>query len=222
MQRLFDIIFSGLALIMLAPLLVPIMVILRFTGEGEIFYQQQRVGVRGECFSLLKFATMLKDSPNIGAGEITLKDDARVLPFGKFLRKTKLNELPQLINIMKGDLSIVGPRPMVPDTFADYPEKAQQAICSVRPGLTGVGSVIFRDEERFLDNRQDPHRFYRETIIPYKASLEEWYIHNKSLRVYFEAIFLTAWVIAFPSSLLPWQVWKTLPEAPDEIRQYMM
>lgn len=217
MQRFFDIVFSALALIGVAPLLLPIVVILRFTGECEVFYKQQRVGIRGEYFYLLKFATMLKESPHIGAGEITVKHDPRVLPFGRILRKTKLNELPQLINILVGDLSIVGPRPMVPNTFADYPERAQETLTTVRPGLTGVGSVIFRDEERFLDERDDPRRFYKEAIIPYKAKLEEWYIQHQSLQIYFEAIFLTAWVIVFPNSQLPWRLWADLPRPPAEI-----
>jgi lipopolysaccharide/colanic/teichoic acid biosynthesis glycosyltransferase len=118
MKRFLDVVLSFLALMVLAPFLLPVVAILRFTGEGEIFYIQERVGRGGNSFGLYKFATMLKNSPNIGAGEITVQGDSRVLPFGKLLRKTKLNELPQLWNIFIGDMSIVGPRPMVPSTFA--------------------------------------------------------------------------------------------------------
>lgn len=221
MQRFFDIAFSGLALIVLGPLLLPIVVILRLTGEGEVFYKQQRVGIGGENFGLLKFATMLKDSPSIGAGEITVKGDPRILPFGHFLRKTKLNELPQLINILEGDISVVGPRPMVPSTFAHYDSEAQEKLCTVRPGLTGIGSVIFRDEERFLDGLDDPFAFYRDVIIPYKTQLELWYVRNRSLGTYFLLIFLTAWVIPFPGSKLPRKVFPDLPVPPEEIREYM-
>ena len=217
MQRFFDVLFSGLALIVLAPLLLPVMLALRLTGEGEVFYIQQRVGRYGELFGLYKFATMLKESPNIGPGEITVRNDPRILPFGQFLRKTKLNELPQLINILKGDISVVGPRPMVPSTFAHYEENARKELETVRPGLTGIGSIIFRDEERFLDSSEDPHRFYRETIIPYKTEIERWYIQNQSLKLYFKAIFLTAWVVLFPHSTLPRRVLKGLPEAPPEL-----
>ena len=96
MQRFFDILLSGFGLLLLAPLFLPLVLILRFTGEGEIFYKQERVGKDGQTFKILKFATMLKDSPNIGAGTLTMKDDPRVLPFGKLLRKTKINELPQI------------------------------------------------------------------------------------------------------------------------------
>jgi lipopolysaccharide/colanic/teichoic acid biosynthesis glycosyltransferase len=121
---------------------------------------QERVGKGGTSFKLFKLATMLKDSPNIGSGEITVKNDPRVLPLGRFLRKSKINELPQLWNILSGDMSVVGPRPMVADTYAHYSQEAQDILNSVRPGLTGLGSIIFRDEESFLDQRDDPVSFY--------------------------------------------------------------
>ena len=156
MQRFFDVFFSGLAIVVLAPLMLPIMLILRLTGEGEIFYRQARVGQDGRHFGLLKFATMLKESPNIGPGEITLKDDPRVLPFGKFLRKTKLNELPQLINIFRGDMSVIGPRPQTRRCFDAFPPEAQREIVQVRPGLSGVGSIVFRGEEELYADVYDP------------------------------------------------------------------
>ena len=149
--RLFDIFFSLLALLFLLPLFAPIVLILRFTGEGEIFYRQERIGRHGTPFALLKFATMLRNSPTIGAGEITVKNDPRVLPFGRFLRKTKINELPQLFNILLGHISMVGPRPMVPNTFLKYSSEAQSELKKVKPGLTGIGSIIFRDEEIKLE-----------------------------------------------------------------------
>lgn len=114
MQRVFDILFSSLTIIILLPILVPILCILRLTGEGEVFFRQTRVGKDKVSFNLLKLATMLKNSEQLGAGTVTLKDDFRVLPYGKFLRKTKLNELPQLFNILLGDMSIIGPRPPSP------------------------------------------------------------------------------------------------------------
>ena len=121
MQRLLDVFLSGFAIILFSPLLAPIACVLKITGEGEVFYKQSRVGKKGSSFGLNKFATMLKDSPSIGSGEITIKNDPRVLPLGKFLRKSKINELPQLWNIFIGDMSIVGPRPMVPNTYSRYP-----------------------------------------------------------------------------------------------------
>ena len=216
--RFFDIIFSLLALICLLPIFMPIFIILRFSGEGYIFYYQCRVGKGGKIFSLLKFATMLKNSPSIGAGEITLKNDPRVLPFGKFLRKTKINEMPQIFNILRGDISIVGPRPMVPNTFQKYSKEAQVALNNVKPGLTGVGSIIFRDEEKFLEGKSNPQEFYDDFIIPYKNDLEIWFTKNSSLKTYFMIIFLTAWVIFFSNSRLPYILLKGLPLSPVELK----
>ena len=220
MQRILDVIFSLSAILLLAPLLVPVIIILRFTGEGEVFYVQKRVGMGGRNFGLLKFATMLRDSPNIGSGEITISNDPRVLPFGKFLRKTKLNELPQIWNIVVGDMSIVGPRPMVPNTYAYYPEPAQQKLNTVRPGLTGIGSIVFRDEERFLRDRENPTQFYNYHIIPYKSDIEIWYVENQSLRLYSQIIFITAWVVLFPNSKLANKFFTNLPEMPEELAPY--
>ena len=218
MQRILDIFISSSALLILIPLLVPVMVILRLTGEGEIFYIQQRVGREGHQFGLLKFATMLKESPNIGAGEITLYDDPRVLPFGKFLRKTKLNELPQLWNIVIGDMSVVGPRPMVPKTYSNYPESARQKLNTVRPGLTGIGSIIFRDEERFLANCKHPMEFYKEHIIPYKSDLEIWFVENSSFWLYFKVITVTTWVVVFSQSKIADTAFSGLPMKPESLR----
>ena len=214
MQRFLDIIFSFAALVVLAPFLLPVMLILRFTGEREVFYIQQRAGYNGNEFGLFKFATMLKNSPNIGAGEITVRADPRVLPFGKFLRKTKLNELPQLWNIFIGDMSVVGPRPMVPNTYANYPEAARKKLNTIRPGLTGIGSIIFRDEERYLADRDQPMEFYREHIIPYKSDLEMWFVENNSLWLYIKAIFVTAWVVIFPASKIADSAFSGIPKLP--------
>ena len=217
MQRILDVIFSFSALVLLSPFLLPVIILLRFTGEGEVFYVQKRVGRAGHEFGLLKFATMLKDSPNIGSGEITVSDDPRVLPFGKFLRKSKLNELPQIWNILVGDMSIVGPRPMVPNTYANYPEPAQQKLNTVRPGLTGIGSIVFRDEERFLRDRENPTQFYNNHIIPYKSDIEIWYVENQSLCLYSKIIFITAWVVLFPNSKLVNKLFAHLPQMPEEL-----
>jgi lipopolysaccharide/colanic/teichoic acid biosynthesis glycosyltransferase len=221
MQRFFDILFSSLALLVLAPLLVPVVLILRFTGEGEIFFRQDRIGLGGEPFGLLKFATMLKDSPNLGSGTITLKDDPRVLPFGKFLRATKINELPQLINILKGDMSVIGPRPQTRRCFDAFPAESQAEIIRVRPGLSGIGSVVFRAEERMMADANDADRMYDEGIMPYKGKLEEWYVANQGLVTYFLFIFLTMWVVVFSKSRLHWKLLKGLPEPPDELKPYL-
>ena len=219
MQRLLDILFSGVALLILAPLLVPIVILLRFTGEGEIFYVQQRIGRGGKTFGLLKFATMLKNSPNIGTGTVTLKNDPRVLPMGGFLRKTKINELPQLINILKGDMSIVGPRPQTQRCFDAFPKASQIEIMKVRPGLSGIGSIFFRDEEDLMHAARDPNRFYDEVIMPYKGALEEWYVEHASLSTYLLVIFVTAWVVIFPKSRIAWAVFSGLPVPPRELEE---
>src|SRR6185295_17876322 len=117
-----------------------------------------------------------KNSPNIGTGTITLKNDPRVLPLGKFLRKTKINELPQLINVLKGDMSIVGPRPQTEQSFSFFPERDRGKIFLAKPGLTGIGSVVFRDEEEIMARSGKPYdRCFREDIQPYKLALELWY-----------------------------------------------
>jgi lipopolysaccharide/colanic/teichoic acid biosynthesis glycosyltransferase len=217
MQRLFDIFFSGLALIMLSPLLIPIAIILKFSGEGEVFFAQQRVGLNGKMFDLLKFATMLKDSPHIGTGTVTVKNDPRILPIGQFLRKSKINELPQLLNILYGDMSVVGPRPQAPRCFEAFSADVQSQIVKVRPGLSGIGSIIFRDEENLLHDASDPVIFYDTVIAPYKGELEKWYIDNQSLTNYFLIIFVTVWAVLSPGSRIIWRLFPSLPQPPKEL-----
>ena len=211
-KRILDFILSFIALIILSPILIIVSIVLLSTGEHHVFYFQKRIGYKNKSFYIWKFATMLKNSPNIGSGLITTRKDPRVLPFGSFLRKTKLNELPQLINILKGDMSIVGPRPMVDKTFEVYPEKYRYKIYDSKPGLTGIGSIVFRDEEDYLTKAKDPQRFFQTVIQPYKAELEMWYRDNKSFIVDFQIIFLTAWTILFPSNKLVFKFFKSLPQ----------
>ena len=219
MERFFDIFFSGLALLCLSPLLVPIFIILKFSGEGEVFFLQERIGRSGEVFKLFKFATMLKNSPNIGTGTVTMKGDPRVLPVGKFLRKTKINELPQLLNIFFGDMSVIGPRPLTEQAFSSYSAETQEIIKKVRPGLSGVGSIIFRGEEEIMHGALASVDFYDNIIAPYKGSLEEWFFFNKGIYIYFLAIFITAWAVIFPSTKIAWRAFKDLPEPPASLRQ---
>ncbi|MGN0891309.1 MAG: sugar transferase [Candidatus Spyradenecus sp.] len=218
LKRAIDITLSGLAILCLAPLLVPIMLILLCTGEHYIFYRQERIGLHNRKFQMLKFATMLLNSPNMAGGLHTTHGDPRVLPFGRFLRKTKLNELPQLINIFKGDMSIVGPRPLVDKTFAPYPEEVKRSIYSVRPGLTGIGSVVFRDEEAILTKSSLPLDVcYATLIAPYKGALEMWYLRHCSLLTDLKLIFVTAWVVLFPRSELVNRWFGDLPEKPEAL-----
>lgn len=211
MQRAFDILFSSIALLALSPILIPVMIVLRLTGEGEIFFCQQRVGRGGAMFGVWKFATMLKNSPSLGTGTVTLKDDPRVLPFGKFLRKSKINELPQLFNVLNGTMSIIGPRPQTVRCFEAFPSRSQEAIKQVRPGLSGIGSIVFRDEEELMHADADPDRLYDEVIMPFKGELEEWYTENQKLYTYFRLIALTAWVVLVPRLDIVWRVFPDLP-----------
>jgi len=189
---------------------------LKFTGEGEIFYLQNRLGYRNSIFKIIKFATMLKNSPNMGTGSITVRDDPRVLPIGGFLRKSKINELPQIINVIKGEMSIVGPRPQMQSDFEKFPPDKRNDIFKSKPGITGIGSIFFRDEEKWISGFSgDKHQFYREKIAPYKTSLELWYLKNKSTSVDLKIIYITFWVILFPQSKVLEKMISGLPEPPE-------
>ena len=215
MPRIIDVLLSLLALLVLLPLFIPIVVILLLTGEHKVFYLQTRVGYKNKDFKIIKFATMLSNSANMGSGSLTLKNDPRVLPFGSFLRKTKINELPQILNIIIGDLSIVGPRPQMQVDFEKYSGDVQGKIYNVRPGLTGIGSIIFRDEESlisFAAENENPHDFYKRVIAPYKGELEIWYHSHRSLFLDFQLIFMTAWAIVSPETRLYEKWFKDLPK----------
>ena len=213
-KRLIDIVLSFLTLLLLVPLFLPIIIILKFSGEGEVFYFQERIGIKNTRFFIWKFATMLKNSMSIGTGSITLENDFRVTKVGRFLRKTKINELPQIYNILKGDISLVGPRPLVTKTFSAYPDKVQSMIYNIKPGLTGIGSIVFRDEESIISSieDEDPHDYYKRVIAPYKGDLEIWYQEHRSFILDLKLIFLTAWVIFFSNSRLYEKMFKDLPK----------
>ena len=216
LKRILDVILSLVATLIFLPIGIPIAIILRFTGEGEIFYLQERVGRNREPFSVYKFATMLKNSPNIGSGDITVSGDPRVLPVGKFLRKTKLNEVPQVLNILFGTMSIVGPRPLTPKNFSYYTEEDQEIIGRMRPGLTGIGSIVFRDEESIIGASDKPFdQRYKEDIAPYKAELERWYYQHQGILTDLMVILVTAWVVLRPESTVYRRIWKDLPPAPE-------
>ena len=216
--RACDILFSLAALVGLSPILLPVAFILRLTGEGEIFFLQQRIGRGEQPFRLFKFATMLKDSPNMGTGTITVRNDPRVLPVGRILRKTKINELPQLLNVLAGDMSLIGPRPLTKNHFAHYASELREIIGSVRPGLSGVGSIVFRDEERLLSDKEDPKDYYRAEIAPYKASLETWFIENLGIWLYLKCIFFTVWVLINSSSNVASAAFKDLPQPQGQLK----
>ena len=210
-KRIFDLLFSLIALIILSPILLPIIILLKLTGEHEVFYFQKRIGYKNKEFDIWKFATMLKNSPNIGTGEITLRNDPRVTKMGKFLRITKINELPQVINVLKGDMSIVGARPQMKKGFDLYTEDVKKVIYNTRPGITGIGSIIFRDEEKIVSESNDIQQTYKQ-IFEYKGELEKWYQQHISFYTDFMIIFLTAWHIVFSNSNLVHKVFPSLPQ----------
>lgn len=221
MTRFFDIFFSGIAIIILLPFMIPVMIGLKLTGEHDIFYGQIRIGKRRKEFKLWKFATMLRNSPNMTGGLYTSKNDPRMLPMGKFLRKTKINELPQLLNIFCGQMSIIGYRPTVKEHFEGYPEECKVILEKSRPGLSGIGSIVFRNEEEILQNFDDKKSFHQNVIAPYKAALEVWYVNHKSLCLYFKLIFMTVNAV-FNLSSNKWRTsFKDLPTVPSELEQYL-
>ena len=215
-KRFCDFVVALIALLILSPFFLIIMVILRFTGEGEVFYRQRRIGKNTETFGIWKFATMLKDSPNIGTGSQTLRHDPRVTSVGRFLRATKINELPQVINVITGEMSLVGPRPQVLVDSDVYPPDVRAAIYSATPGITGIGSIVFRDEELLLSQPGvDPRDFYVNTIAPYKAALELWYLDHRSLLTDARLLFLTVWVVLRPNSTIVYRSFPDLPARPE-------
>lgn len=200
LKRLIDILLSGIGIVFLSPILIITTMILSMTGEHKVIYRQRRIGKDYRPFSIYKFVTMRSDSEKFGT--ITAKNDPRVLPVGKFLRKSKINELPQLFNILFGDMSIVGPRPLAGAEVDMYPDDVRPIVYNNnKPGLTGIGSLFFRDEDELIAGTEKPtEQAYQEDIMPVKGRLEIWYRENKSLMVDLLIVILTALSVA---GLLP-------------------
>ena len=155
---------------------------------------------------------MLKDSPNMGTGTITIRNDPRVTKVGKYLRISKLNELPQIINVIKGDMSLVGPRPLDDRAFNAYDKETQKIIYNSKPGMTGIGSIFFRDEEKIIsDSKLSPDECYKKIVAPHKSKLEKWYGQRKSFHIDLILIFLTIWAILFPRLDLTSMILRDLP-----------
>lgn len=212
-KRIFDFFAALCAILVLLPFMIPVIIGLMLTGEHYVFYFQQRIGLGGKPFDIWKFATMLKNSPNMGTGTNTVRNDPRILPMGKFLRATKINELPQLMNILLGSMSVVGPRPLVPKEFAMYSPKGQEIIGKSKPGLSGIGSIIFRDEEKYISQVEldEVNLFFEKVIQPRKEQLEKWYFDHRSLWVDFCVIWMTVWVVLNSESDIAYKVFPDLP-----------
>ena len=189
LKRLFDVLFSFLGLLLLAPVLMVCGALVQLTSPGTVFYRGERVGLGGKFFRIFKFRTMVADAESLG-GTSTSKNDSRITPVGKFLRKYKLDELPQLINVLLGDMSFVGPRPQVAWAVKLYSEE-ERKLLSVRPGITDYASIIFRNEGEILAGSSDPDKDYLEKIAPKKIQLGLQYVDNHNLWVDFKIIVKT-------------------------------
>ena len=222
MIRIFDIFFSALAMLVLLPFMIPVMIALKLTGEHDIFYCQERIGKGGNPFKVIKFATMLRDSPNLPGGLITADNDPRLLPMGNFLRHTKINELPQLANIFIGQMSVIGYRPFAKKHYDLYSDEVKRNIQQIAPGLSGIGSVVFRNEEEILHSVSDREHFHDNIITPYKGQLECWYVQNRNVVNYFKLIICTVLIVLKPDSML-WTKWfKGLPPVPENLKEYIL
>ena len=178
MKRAFDFLCSSLGLLFLSPIFLLVSIAIYFESRGPVFFRQERVGKDGKSFRIIKFRSMVAGASEIGL-KITTAGDPRVTRVGRFLRRTKLDELPQLINVWRGEMSLVGPRPEVPIYVALYSER-QTKVLSVRPGITDPASIEYADEEKILGGAIDAQRTYIEEILPKKLELNLRYIKNMS------------------------------------------
>jgi lipopolysaccharide/colanic/teichoic acid biosynthesis glycosyltransferase len=178
-KRTLDALASIAGLVLLAPLLVSIAVWIKLDSSGPVFFRQERVGRRGRPFRIWKFRTMCVDSECVGP-QLTVGADPRITRAGRFLRRYKLDELPQLLNVLCGEMSLVGPRPEVPRYVARYSERQRAQILAVRPGITDPASIVFVDENDLLSGASDPERVYVESVLPNKLRLYEAYLAQRS------------------------------------------
>lgn len=189
MIRFFDILFSSLGVVVLSPLFLVLAVWIKLDSKGPVFYKQSRVGKNDEDFRLYKFRTMVVNADKKGLITVGGRD-LRVTRAGYFLRKYKLDELPQLVNVLRGNMSLVGPRPEVRKYVEMYTSE-QRKVLSVKPGLTDYASIHYIDENRVLAKSDDPERTYIDIIIPEKIRYNMKYIENRSVKEYFKIIFMT-------------------------------
>ena len=180
-KRLFDLIFAGAGLVVLAPLLLGIALWIKLDSAGPVFFRQQRVGRFGVLFRIHKFRTMRDDAPAHGP-QLTIGADPRITRAGRFLRASKLDEVPQLFDVLTGTMSLVGPRPEVPRYVALYPPALRDKVLSVRPGITDPASIEYRDESALLATAADPERVYVEQVMPAKLRRAARYVDEISLR----------------------------------------
>lgn len=215
--RLFDVCLSILALVALSPLLLSVALIIYFTGDGEIIFRQERAGQNGQKFRIYKFATMAKNSAKMGSGLFTEENDARILPFGGWLRQTRINELPQIFNVVKGDMSLVGFRPFVSSTYLEAEKLSKKGAYTMKPGMTSIASILGINYETLLlgiENRED---YYFSKILPEKVKIEDWWAENISVRYYTLVIIFTVIAVIYPRWKVPVGVFRGLESALGEV-----
>jgi lipopolysaccharide/colanic/teichoic acid biosynthesis glycosyltransferase len=180
-KRLFDIGASSAGLVVLSPVLLLVSLLIKADSRGPVFFRQNRVGRKGQVFQIYKFRTMRSDGSGSSESELTVRDDARVTRIGTTLRHYKIDELPQLINVLVGDMSLVGPRPEVPRYVDKWDDSTKSVLLSVRPGMTDLASIEFRNESALLEASDDPERKYLDEIAPAKNRLAVRYVQNRSM-----------------------------------------
>jgi lipopolysaccharide/colanic/teichoic acid biosynthesis glycosyltransferase len=186
-KRVFDIAASLLAMLVLFPLVLLTSIGILLTMPGPVLFRQKRIGYKGQVFTIYKFRSMRVNKLKVS---ITLSSDNRITTFGRFMRHTKLDELPQLWNILIGDMSVVGPRPDVPG-YSDQLIGEDQLIWTVRPGLSGLDSVTYPDEESILDQQENPQKYYDEVLWPEKVKINVWYVKHRTFLLDMKIIFKT-------------------------------
>ena len=198
-KRILDVTASLIALVTLSPIFGLLALLVRLTSPGPIFYRQERVGRNGMTFKIAKFRSMFVNSDRAGL-LITSSGDRRITPVGRILRASKLDEIPQLWNVMKGDMSLVGPRPEVPSYVQCY-STDQREVLRIRPGITDPASIAYREEEKLLAGQVDPDRFYREVLLPHKIQLNREYLKQISFRQDLYLLLRTLSVVLFPKPM---------------------
>lgn len=199
MKRLFDAVTAATGLIVLAPVLLVVGVIVACDDGFPVLFRQKRIGRFGRPFQLLKFRSM---SSHLFGSQVTAGSDARVTRVGKVLRRLKLDELPQLWNVLKGDMSFIGPRPEVP-AFVDFCKPVWKFVVSIRPGITDLASLVYRNEEGILEDRDNPEIYYREVVLPAKLELNVYYMQNRSLWLDLKLLLWTVHYSLFPTGFDP-------------------
>lgn len=218
LKRGFDFVVSGLAIVVLLPLFLGIAAAIKLDSRGPVFFRQARVGRGGHLFRIFKFRSMVDDASRTGTA-LTVQDDPRITRLGAFLRARKIDELPQLFNVFVGSMSLVGPRPEVPEYMEFYTREQRAIILSMRPGITDYAAVLFRDENKMLDCDSDPVNVYRYRIMPIKFTLYERYIREIGLLTDLRLIFGTVALLIFPKNLGWFKIDRDLPIAvsPDTV-----